>query len=68
MVPGTNLGYNYYKALSYGGLFQIDEQGKITTQTDIFQKLVPEKDRQSIADKLFNEQYANKNPKGTKCK
>lgn len=65
----TDLGYEYYKALSYGGLFQTDEQGKIISETDVFQTLVKkDTDRQEIANKLYNEQYGKRGAKGTRCK
>ncbi|GIM52202.1 hypothetical protein CAPN004_12320 [Capnocytophaga cynodegmi] len=65
----TDLGLDYYKALSYGGLFQTDANGTITTETDSFKELVPNaKDRQDIANKILNEQNNNGNAKGTKCK
>lgn len=64
-----NLGFEYYRAMAFGGLFQIDGAGKISNETDIFKQLVPNlKDRQAIADKIFNEQKGNKDAKGTKCK
>lgn len=66
---GTDLGFEYYKAQSYGGLFQVDVNGNITTETDSFKRLVPNvKDRQDIANKILNEQNNTKNAKGTKCK
>ncbi len=65
----ADLGFEYYRAMAFGGLFQIDGAGKISNETDIFKQLVPNlKDRQAIADKIFNEQKGNKDAKGTKCK
>lgn len=64
-----DLGFEYYKALSFGGLFQTDTNGTITTETDGFKELVPKpEDRQDIADKILNEQNNTRNAKGTKCK
>ncbi|WP_392448257.1 SprT-like domain-containing protein [Capnocytophaga canis] len=64
-----DLGFEYYKALSFGGLFQTDENGTITTETDGFKELVPKpEDRQDIANKILNEQNNNGNAKGTKCR
>ena len=64
-----DLGFEYYKALSFGGLFQVDVNGKIVTETDSFKELVPKpEDRQDIADKILNEQNNTRNAKGTKCK
>ncbi|MFJ1263007.1 SprT-like domain-containing protein [Capnocytophaga canis] len=64
-----DLGFEYYKALSFGGLFQVDVNGKIVTETDSFKELIPElQDRQDIADKILNEQNNTRNAKGTKCK
>ncbi|MDO4782278.1 MAG: hypothetical protein Q4A09_03555 [Capnocytophaga felis] len=66
---GSDLGFEYYKAQSYGGLFQTDVNGTITTETDSFKQLVPNaKDRQDIANKILNEQNNNGNAKGTKCR
>lgn len=66
---GTDLGFEYYKALSYGGLFQTDVNGAITTETNSFKELVPNaKDRQDIANKILNEQNNSRNAKGAKCK
>lgn len=66
---GTDLGFEYYRAQSYGGLFQTDANGTITTETDSFKELVPKsKDRQDIANKILNEQNNNGNAKGTKCR
>ncbi|MDO4782280.1 MAG: hypothetical protein Q4A09_03565 [Capnocytophaga felis] len=65
---GTDLGFDYYKALSFGGLFQVDEYGNITTETNSFKELVPKpEDRQDIADKILNEQNNTRNAKGSRC-
>ena len=65
---GGNLGWEYYKSMTYGGMFQVDPSGNITSETDTFKKLVPNSsDRQKIADIVVNEQKNNNDARGTKC-
>ncbi|MDZ4148868.1 MAG: hypothetical protein U1C58_11325, partial [Flavobacteriaceae bacterium] len=54
---GGNLGWDYYKAMAYGGLFQMDQLGNITNETDAFKSLIiDESERKKTAKILFNEQ------------
>ncbi len=65
---GGNLGWEYYRAMAWGGLFQMDENGNIVSETDSFKELNPNpSDRQKIADIVLNENNNNNNAKGTKC-
>ncbi|CDF80964.1 hypothetical protein BN863_32520 [Formosa agariphila KMM 3901] len=65
---GGDLGWDYYRSMALGGLFQVDSNGNIVTETDAFKALVPELiDRQNISKTLTNEQNGNSNAKGTKC-
>ncbi|WP_145993583.1 hypothetical protein [Tenacibaculum dicentrarchi] len=65
---GGNLGWQYYKSMAYGGMFQVDSSGNIAIETDTFKKLVPKlNDRQKIANIVVNEQKNNDYAKGTKC-
>jgi hypothetical protein len=76
---GGNLGWDYYEAMAYGGLFYAkkDSNGNILKdsngdviieETDSFKKLEPIKfQRDRIKQILYNEQEGNKNAKGTKC-
>lgn len=76
---GGNLGWDYYKAMAYGGLFYAkkdlngevlkDPQGNvIIEETDSFKKLEPIKNqRDRIKQILINEQQGNANAKGNKC-
>ena len=58
----------YYRSMAFGGLFQIDTDGNIVTETDSFKSLIPDtKKRKEIAKKLSNEQRGYNNTKGTKC-
>ena len=66
--PDDLLGWDYYKAMAYGGMFQVDPSGNIVTETDTFKELVPNSsDRQEIADIIISEQNNNNDAKGTKC-
>ena len=63
-----NLGWKYYKSMAWGGLFQTDGVGSITSETDSFKELVPNSsDRQSIAEIVFNKLKGNNDAKGTTC-
>jgi hypothetical protein len=76
---GGSLGYDYYEAMAYGGLFypKKDSQGNILKdsqgnviieETDSFKKLEPIKlQRDRIKQILYNEQQGNTNAKGIKC-
>ncbi|SFZ95253.1 hypothetical protein SAMN05428642_1201 [Flaviramulus basaltis] len=63
---GGNLGWDYYKAMAFGGLF-FEENGTIQ-ETYSFQVLIPNQtDRDKIKNILKNEQDGNSNSKGKKC-
>ena len=66
---GGNLGWDYYQAMAWGGLFQIDPvTGLIVNETNSFMELVPSANaRQEIANKLLNEQNGNNDAQGSKC-
>lgn len=65
---GDNLYWDYYKAMAYSGMFNVDPRGKIATEIDAFKELVPNaNDRQAIADIVMNEQNGNYDAQGTKC-
>ena len=65
---GGELGWSYYKAMAFGGLFQTDNSGTIISETDTFKKIIPSKtERQKIADIVFNEFKGNKKSKGSSC-
>ncbi|MFJ1263003.1 hypothetical protein ACILDS_09960 [Capnocytophaga canis] len=76
---GTDLGFEYYKALSFGGSVykKTDKDGNEITDgdgnpiykdTDSFKTLVPEeKDRNNIKKIIENEQTNNRKAKGSKC-
>lgn len=65
---GGNLGWEYYKSMAFGGLFQIDINGNIVSETNSFKSLVPDNNkRNEIAKNLLNEQKGNSYAKGTKC-
>ena len=54
--------------MAWGGLFQTDGVGSITSETDSFKELVPNSsDRQSIAEIVFNKLKGNNDAKGTTC-
>ena len=75
----TNLGWEYYRSMAFGGLVYVKKDAKgnailddagnpIYEDTDSFKSLVPNKsDREKINDILKNEQYGNRNAKGKKC-
>ena len=64
---GGNLGWDYYEAMAYGGLFYKDSFGNII-ETDSFKILEPFKThRDRIRQILFNEQEGNEKAKGDKC-
>ena len=63
----TNLGWEDYKAMAFGGLYYEDSAGN-QIETDSFRALVPKKsDRDKIKNILSNEQNRNGSYKGTKC-
>ncbi|RXG22387.1 hypothetical protein [Leeuwenhoekiella marinoflava] len=65
---GGTLGWDYYKAMAYGGMFQVDSNGNIAAETDTFKALVPDSnERQKIADIVLNESNGNNDAKGTEC-
>ncbi|HXJ99524.1 MAG TPA: hypothetical protein VNJ50_11790, partial [Gelidibacter sp.] len=75
----TNLGWEYYRSMAFGGLVYVKKDAKgnailddagnpIYEDTNSFKSLVPNKsDREKINDILKNEQYGNRNAKGKKC-
>ena len=64
---GGNLGWDYYKAMAFGGLFFENVNGELE-ETDSFKALVPnQSDRDEIRKILINEQDGNSNAKGEKC-
>ncbi len=66
--PDDLLGWNYYIAMAYGGLYYIDKKTGDEIETDSFKALVPsKKDRDQIKIIIENEQNNNINSKGTKC-
>ncbi|MFS4416143.1 hypothetical protein [Maribacter sp. 2307ULW6-5] len=68
-TTGGNLGWDYYQSMAWGGLFTINKNtGMITSETDTFKELVANsKDRQAIANIVFNEYRGSKDAYGTKC-
>ena len=65
---GGNLGWDYYKTMAYGGMFQVDSNGNIAAETDTFKALVPDSsERQKIADIVLNESKGTNDAKGTEC-
>ncbi|MGO4912823.1 hypothetical protein [Leeuwenhoekiella sp. W20_SRS_FM14] len=65
---GGNLDWEYYYSMSFGGLFQVYQNGQIATSTDAFIDLVPNlTERQNIANKILNENNANTQSQGSKC-
>ena len=68
---GGSLGWNYYYAMGFGGLFYKvkDVNGNpVQVETDSFIALVPsEIERNNIIKTLYDEQEGNSNSKGTKC-
>jgi hypothetical protein len=67
--PDDLLGWDYYKAMAYGGLFTVDPNtGNINSETDSFKELVPNaSDRQKIADIVVNENNGNQDAESEKC-
>ncbi|WP_299673347.1 hypothetical protein [uncultured Tenacibaculum sp.] len=66
--PDDLLGWNYYKSLSWAGLFEMDSNGNIRSMTNSFQTLVPNSnEREKIAKIVFNELKNNSDAKGTNC-
>lgn len=64
----TNLGWEYYRSMAFGGLNYEDSAGN-QIDTNSFKALVPNKsDRDKIKNLLINEQNGNSNSKGSKCK
>lgn len=60
----TDLGWEYYRAMAFGGLFQVDQTGVIIQETKAFKELVPDRtEREKIAEICFNEQKANHHAK-----
>lgn len=67
-TPDDLLGWDYYQAMAWGGLFSTDIDGKIVSETDSFKELVPlDADRQIIADIVVNETKGNEDAEGEKC-
>lgn len=65
---GGNLGWDYYRSMSFGGMFQVDTNGNIVSETDSFKAIEPVSDkRKDIAKKVVNELKGNNDAKGTKC-
>jgi len=64
---GADLGFEYYQAMSYAGLFTVDTSGNISGMTDAFEALVSESKRQDVADIVINENNNNENAKGSEC-
>jgi len=66
---GGDLGWDYYYALGFGGLFQIDiNNGTIVSETDAFKSIISDPyERQKIADKILNEFKNNEDAQGTDC-
>ncbi|MDZ4151608.1 hypothetical protein, partial [Methylicorpusculum sp.] len=64
---GGNLGWEYYHAMAFGGLFFKDSSGNLI-ETDSFKELVPNSlDRKKIINILKNEEQGNSSSKGIKC-
>ncbi len=64
---GGNLGWDYYYAMAFGGLYYKDGNGNLV-ETDSFKALVPDAiKRQEIKNILSNEEQGNTSSKGTKC-
>lgn len=62
-----NLGWDYYHAMAFGGLFFKDSKGNLV-ETDSFMALIPNSfERKKIINILANEEQANSNSKGEKC-
>ncbi|WP_298997091.1 hypothetical protein [uncultured Tenacibaculum sp.] len=65
--PDDLLGWDYYYAMAFGGLFYKDSNGNLV-ETDSFKKLIPnQSDRDIIKKILKNEQDGNSSAKGQKC-
>lgn len=66
---GGNLGWNYYKSMAFGGMFQTDPStGQITDMTDSFKELEPSQiERQKIADIVVSETNNDNDAKGNEC-
>ncbi len=65
--PDDLLGWDYYYAMAFGGLFYKDSSGNLI-ETDSFKKLIPnQSDRDKIKQILKNEQNGNSSAKGQKC-
>jgi hypothetical protein len=66
-VSGGNLGWDYYYAMAFKGMFYRDPNG-VTHETDAFIELIPDSNkRDEIIKILINEQTGNENAKGKKC-
>lgn len=64
----TDLGWDYYYAMSFAGQFQVDVNGKIVNETDVFKTLIPDSNkRKDIVKKILNEQNGNRDAKSKKC-
>ncbi|MFN0728248.1 hypothetical protein [Polaribacter gochangensis] len=66
--PDDLLGWEYYRAMAFGGMFQTDTNGNITAETDSFKAIEPDSiKREEIAKIVYNELKSNNDAKGTKC-
>ncbi len=64
---GGNLGWDYYYAMAFGGLYYKDSNNNII-ETDSFKTLVPDSnERLKIRNILINEQDGNSKAKSPKC-
>ena len=64
---GGNLGWDYYKNMSYGGMYYYDSSNNLIF-TDSFIELVPNlNDRNNIVNILINEQEGNNQALGSNC-
>jgi len=66
-ITGGDLGWEYYHAMAFGGLYYKDSDGNLI-ETDSFKELIPKQtEREIIKSILYNEQEGNSDAKGKKC-
>ncbi|MBU2526258.1 MAG: hypothetical protein KKC03_06630 [Bacteroidetes bacterium] len=63
---GGTLDDDYYYAMAFGGLFQVDEKGDFVSKTDFFSTL-PIEFQNFAKEVIVNEQEGKDNAKGEKC-
>ncbi|MDT8416151.1 MAG: hypothetical protein RQ735_12350, partial [Flavobacteriaceae bacterium] len=63
---GGTLGDDYYTAMAFGGLFQVDMKGDFVSKTDFFSSL-PLEFQNFAKEVIVDEQEGNENAKGEKC-